>query len=173
MPGAGKSEAVSLASQRNIPFVRFGDITDEKLKSQGLPTTPENEQKIREELRASEGMDAYAKQALPKIEALLTSANTIAIDGLYSWEEYIFLKETFPTLLLIAIYAEPKIRYQRLVKRDIRPFSPLQARERDITEIEKLNKAGPIAIADFLIENNTTPKDLHKKLDGILLRING
>ncbi len=171
MPGSGKSQAVSYIAQKGIPFVRFGDVTEEKLTSLGLPVTAENEQKIREELRKTVGMDAYAKAAKPKIEALLQNAKTVVIDGLYSWEEYTFLKETFSGLLLVALYAEPAIRYERLAKRAIRKFTKEEAIKRDISEIEKLNKGGPIAIADFLLQNNTTKEDLYKQIDTILLRL--
>ena len=40
-----------------------------------------------------------------------------------------------------------------------------------LQEIERLNKSGPIAIADYLIENNGSLEDLHQKIDSLLSRI--
>lgn len=172
MPGAGKSEAANILTTKNIPFVRFGELTDEALHEKGLPLTPENERQVREQFRKDLGMAAYAIKAKPKIEAALTDHDTVALDGLYSWEEYILLKKQFPQLLLIHIFAEPSVRYSRLAKREIRPISPEEARNRDIVEIENLNKGGPIAIADYLIENNDDSMiHLQTKLEELLVRL--
>lgn len=172
MPGAGKSEAVAYLAQKNIPFVRFGDITDEGIQELGLSLTTSNERIVREKIREELGMGAYAIKSVPKIEKLLQEHKVIAIDGLYSWEEYIYLKEKFPGLILIHIYAKPINRYNRLAKRAIRPIPHDKSRERDIAEIEKLNKGGPIAIADYLIENESDNiKELYKKIDILLARL--
>ena len=172
MPGAGKSEAVSYLEQKDIPFVRFGEITDESLQSLGLPLTQENERKFREKIRAELGMAAYAIKAKSKLDSLLQKHDVIAIDGLYSWEEYIYLKRFFPGLQLVHVFAQPDIRYKRLVVRAIRPLSPEESRKRDITELEQLNKGGPIAIADYLIENNSDSlKEIHQKIDSLLARL--
>lgn len=172
MPGAGKTEATQYVTLKGIPFVRFGDITDEGIKNLGLPLTPDNEKNFREKLRQELGMAAYAIKSKPKIEALLKTHDVIAIDGLYSWEEYIFLKEAFPGLTLIHVFAEPEKRYARLSKRAVRPLSKEEAIKRDIAEIEKLNKAGPISMADYLIDNTEDNVVLlHQKIDHLLNRI--
>lgn len=173
MPGAGKSEAASyLQKEKNIPFVRFGQITDDGLKTQGLAINAENERAFRESLRSALGMAAYAIKSKDMIDALLKDHVVIGIDGLYSWEEYVFLKRQYPFLRLIHVYAEPEIRYTRLEKRKIRAFSHDQAAERDIAEIEKLNKGGPIAIANYLIVNNDDDlSHLHRQIDVIGERI--
>jgi len=172
MPGSGKSEAVSYLQKKEIPFVRFGKLTDEGVKAMGLSLTPENERLFREKIRKELGMAAYAIKAEPKIKSLLETNNVIAIDGLYSWEEYLFLKKLFPNLFLIHIFAEPQKRYERLAKRPIRPVPREKARERDITELEKLNKGGPIAIADYLIENNGDDiEELYGKIELVLNKL--
>ena len=172
MSGAGKSRAISYIEKKGIPFVRFGQITDEGLAKAGLPVTAENEKNFREKLRLDLGMAAYAMQSKEKIDAFLTAHKVIAIDGLYSWEEYIYLKKEFPNLILIHVFVEPLLRYKRLSERLIRPIGLEEARHRDIAEIEKLNKGGPIAIADYLIENNSDNIDeLHHKIDSLLKRL--
>jgi dephospho-CoA kinase len=172
MPGAGKSEAASYLQKKGIPFIRFGQLTDETVKEMGLPLTPQNERLAREKLRNELGMAAYAIKAKPKIESLLETTNVIALDGLYSWEEYVLLKEEFPQLILIHVYAEPKVRYERLSKRKIRPLTPEEARVRDVAELEKLNKGGPIAIADYMIENDTGDMvQLYTHIDELLHRL--
>ncbi len=172
MPGAGKTEVAQYLASKGIPFVRFGEITEEEVRKRGLTIVQENERMVREQIRKDEGMGAYAVRAEPKINALLKNNDTIVIDGLYSWEEYTYLKEKFPDLILVLIYAEPKKRYERLSQREIRPIPIEECYSRDVAELEKLNKGGPIAIADYLIENNTDDiSDLHKKIDSILARL--
>lgn len=169
MPGAGKSEATLYLEKKGIPFIRFGSFTDEGVSEAGLPLTTENEKLIREKLREELGMGAYAIKAKPRIDALLKENDLVAIDGLYSWEEYIYLKEFFPSLTLVNIFAEPPVRYKRLSERSIRPVSLDKAYSRDVNELEKLNKGGPIAIADYLIVNNNDDiSDLHRQIDQLL-----
>lgn len=171
MPGSGKSCAVQYLQDKGIPFVRFGDVTEEGLHAKGLPITPKTEQAFREKIRRELGMAAYAIKSLPKIEKLLLKHDVIVIDGLYSWSEYTYLKERFENLILIHIYAEPKIRYKRLRERPVRPFTEKEARVRDIAEIEALDKGGTIAIADYLVVNNANLPLLHKRIDKVLKKI--
>lgn len=169
MPGAGKSEAAIYLKSKGFPFVRFGEITDEGVKALGLSLIPENERMVREKLRQELGMAAYAIKSKPKIDKLLEENDVIVVDGLYSWEEYTYLKKKYPNFILIHIYSEPQIRYKRLSQRPIRPVSHKESRQRDIAELEMLNKGGPIAIADYLIENNSDDiNELYQKVDNLL-----
>jgi len=172
MPGAGKTEAAEYLLKKGIPFVRFGKFIEDGVKQLGLPLTAENERKVREQKRKDLGMGAMAILAQPKLKELFKTHNVIAIDGVYSWEEYTLLKKEFPGLVLVHIFAEPKKRYERLAKRSVRPLS-FKAYERDVAELEKLNKGGPIAIADYLIENDGDDiKDFYNKIDLLLDRLN-
>ena len=99
-------------------------------------------------------MGAFAKLLLSKIEEL-TKQKPVVLDGLYSWEELKILKEKFQEqLITLAIVVDKEIRYSRLEKREIRPLSNTQAKNRDIAEIENLQKGGPIVFADYYIFNN-------------------
>lgn len=171
MPGAGKSEVAQMFTEKGFFLVRLGKETEEGLIARGLLLTPENERMYREELRGKLGMAAYAIKAKPKIDALFTTAQRIVVDGLYSWEEYLYLKEAYPGLLILAVLTERAIRYERLSTRGARPFSKEEAKKRDIDEIEKVNKAGPIAIADYFIENNGTRKELRQKVEALFQRL--
>lgn len=170
MPGSGKSQVTTYLEEKGFSFVRFGQQTDEALREQGLPITPENEQNYRESIRKELGMAAYAKKAKPTIDHLLAQKDKVALDGLYSWEEYTFLKEAYSELLLLHVYAKPVVRYERLGRRSVRPLTREEAVKRDFMEIERLNKGGPIAIADFLIDNSSIDlSTLHQKVDEIVL----
>jgi dephospho-CoA kinase len=164
MTGSGKSETAKILAKRKYQIIRFGDITDELLKKQGLPVSEENEKKFRENVRKEHGMEAYAKLNLEKIKKTIETGN-VAIDGLYSWEEYLFLKNEFPKMVVLCVYAPPEERYDRLVEREIRGLTREQAMSRDRSEVEKLNKGGPIAMADYTLLNIYNLHDLDEHVD--------
>jgi dephospho-CoA kinase len=160
MPGAGKSLLAGYLGEQGFPKFRFGGITIAEVERRGWPVTPQNEKIVREEIRASEGMDAYARRALPVIHDMLARHRTAIIDGLYSFSEYKTLKAEFGAeLVVVAVVCDRSLRYTRLGQRPERPLTPTEAEWRDITEIETLEKGGPIAIADYTILNNNDKED--------------
>ena len=166
MCGSGKSIASDYFENLGYQKVYFGGVTMAKLKEAGLEINPENERAMREGLRKEYGMAAYAIILLPEIEELLSKGNVI-LDGLYSWDELKVLKEKFSNLKVIAIVVNKDKRYSRLANRKIRPFNNEEAKDRDITEIENLAKAGPIAYADYYILNDDNLDKYYKDLDNI------
>jgi len=171
MTGAGKSEVARVFEENGFIRIRFGDLTDEGMKKRGLEPNEENERLVRELLRKEHGMAAYAKLNLPRIEQ---AQSDVVIDGLYSWEEYIYLKERYgEDLYLVAVWSSPKTRYDRLSSRSSRRLTPEEAISRDRAEMENTNKGGPIAMADFTIINESTLENLMvetKKIVEILKR---
>lgn len=165
MAGSGKSLACDYFKAQGYSVLRFGNQTDLGLKEQHLPLTEANEKTYREKLRRELGMAAYAIKLEPRIRATFhPGMECIILDGLYSWEEYLYLKEKFPELKLLGIYARPEIRRQRLLKRPVRPLTEVQAKARDLAELNNLNKAEPIALADYLVINEDSITDFHEKL---------
>jgi dephospho-CoA kinase len=167
MTGSGKSEVAAVFRAAGFAVVRFGDVTDEEVKKRGLPLTEANERPVREALRREHGMAAYAILSLPRIEAALKNTDVV-VDGLYSWEEYLCLKERFgDDFIVVAAWASPRTRYERLARRPIRPLTPEQAASRDHAEIENLNKGGPIAMADRTVINEGSVDDMKRLVKGI------
>ncbi|MCX7912787.1 MAG: AAA family ATPase [Dehalococcoidales bacterium] len=174
MAGSGKSEVARFFSEQGFSVVRFGDITDETLRSRGLALTEENERAVREELRRRYGMAAYAELSLPRIDGALGKNGKVVVDGLYSWEEYLFLRERYgDRFAVVAVWAPPSVRYRRLGSRKVRPLTPAEAFSRDRAEIENLNKGGPIAMADFTVLNDASLTELREQLAKVMERLNG
>ena len=164
MTGAGKSEVARLFEEEGFTKIRFGDITDEEIRKQGLELNEENERRTREKLRKKYGMAAYAILNLSRIELELKQSSVV-IDGLYSWEEYTFLKGYFgERFCVVAVWASPKTRYARLAARAERPLTVEEAASRDEAEVEKISKSGPIAMADLTILNESSLKNLGKEV---------
>ena len=117
MAGAGKSKVARQFEKSGFTRIRFGDVTDEEVKKRGLELNEENERYVRELLRQEYGMPAYAKLNLPRIDTALKDSDVV-IDGLYSWEEYAFLKDYYgENLYLVAVWSSPATRYARLTGR--------------------------------------------------------
>ena len=173
MTGAGKSEAARLFEENGFIRIRFGDITDEEIRKRGLELNEENERYIRELLRKEYGMSAYAILNLSRID-LARKQSDVVIDGLYSWEEYTFLKTYYgEDFYVVAVWASPKTRYARLTDRSNRRLTLEEAANRDRAEVENINKGGPIAMADFTIINESSLKELKKEVKGVISRLRG
>jgi dephospho-CoA kinase len=178
MTGSGKSAVADYLVQKGWGFVRFGQIVLDIVKERGLAPTEKNERPIREQLRKEHGMAAMAILNIPKFDKILETKNLVA-DGLYSWSEYKKLKEYYGDRLLVAaVYAPPALRYQRLTERILtsddtnlrnRPATAEQAKARDYAEIENIEKAGPIAMADYTIINTGDLTELHQQVEKFLL----
>ena len=168
MPGSGKSEVARVFEANGYIKIRFGDLTDEEMKRKGLKPSEANERRVRESLRQEHGMAAYAKLSLIKIDEV-SKHSDVVIDGLYSWEEYIFLKTYCgDKILMVAVWASPRIRYSRLVGRSVRRLTEEEAASRDRAEIENVNKGGPIAMAEITIMNEASVEELRKETRRII-----
>ena len=169
MPGAGKTVCAKHLENQGFFQFRFGGIVTDEVTRRGQHINPENERVVREEFRANEGMDAIARRALPYLETALKTNQSIIIDGLYSFSEYKTLRAKFgDDMVVIAVSCTRALRYRRLTDRPIRPLTPQEAEQRDYQEIEKLEKGGPIAIADYTLDNDGEPQELLSKLDALL-----
>jgi len=153
MAGAGKSEVSRVLEKDGFKKVRFGDITDQEIMNSGMELNEESEHYVRQQLRKEHGMAAYAKLNLPRIDALLKSSD-VAVDGLYSWEEYDLLKRHYgESFWVVAVWASPGARYLRLSTRRERPLTLEEAASRDRAEIEEVNKSGPIKMVAAVHES--------------------
>jgi len=171
MTGTGKSEVAKVFEDSGFTRIRFGDVTDEEIKKRGLEPNEENERYIRELLRKEHGMDAYAKLNLPRIDET-SKYSDVVIDGLYSWEEYAFLKTYYgEDFYVVAVWSSPRTRYARLSSRLNRRLKLEEAISRDRAEIENINKGGPIAMADFTIINESSLERLKREAERITSRL--
>ena len=171
MAGSGKSEVARYFEKNGYVRIRFGDIIDEEVKKRGLPLNEANELTVRERLRQEQGMAVYAKLNLPRIDEAFLKSNVV-VDGLYSWEEFVLLKDYYgDKLKLVAVYSSPKTRHIRLVGRQVRPLTNQEAADRDKSEIQNINKGGPIALADFTIINESSLQALQEQTERIIERL--
>jgi len=169
LAGSGKSSAVEYLTKKGFPKIYFGGVIYKAMDEAGIEPTWDNQQKFREEIRRREGKDFVIKRVIKNIHDLINAGqNKIVLDGLYTWSEYKILKHEFPgQVVVIAIVTPKHLRYQRMIKRLERPMQPREVDQRDWSEIENLEKGGPIAIADYFIINDNDLTQLHQKIDAV------
>lgn len=164
--GVGKSEATQIIKDTfGYSVVYFGGQITGEVKNRGLTVGPDTERSVREELREKHGMAAIAILAEKEVREFLERDERVIIDGLYSYAELLHLQKAFTRqIYTIAVHSRKALRYQRMANRPIRPLTPDQVDQRDIHEVEALDKATPIALADFHVLNQADRSDLKSAL---------
>lgn len=175
MSGSGKSVAVDYLTSKGVPRVYFGGMIYKEMKRRGIERTEdgESEKHFREMIRETEGKDWVVRQVIDEVRHLVEAGQKrIVLDGVYSWTEMKMLKHEFPGMLtFVAVVVPKKLRYKRVAARPDRPFNAEEIRERDRSEIENLEKGGPIAAADYYVLNDGSVEQMEKKLAEILEEI--
>ncbi len=171
LPGAGKTDAGLYFQEKGFPVIAFGKIIRDTIDEQGLEHNEAVHKKMREELRAQFGVDVFAKRNLDKIEEAFTKSQMVVIDGMRSWEEYLFLKEHLKhtRIFIVHVYADKKVRYHRSAHREHRRI--VFGEQRDINELVGTNMGPTIAFADFVVKNNFSKDDFSDKLETVYRQI--
>ncbi len=172
MSGSGKSVVVDHLTDKGYPKVYFGGMIYKEMEKRGIERTEdgESEKKFREMIRETEGKDWVVKQVIEETKDLINAGQKrIVLDGVYSWTEYKTLKHEFPKMVtFLAVVVDKHLRYERVAKRPGRSFDAKAIRERDRSEIENLEKGGPIVAADYYVLNNGTVEELCDDVDKVL-----
>lgn len=173
LAGSGKSTAAVYLKEKGYPSVYFGGVVLQALRDAGQEITPENEKKMRFELREKFGKDVIVNRIVEQIQHLIDAGQKrIIADGLYTWTEYKILKKHFPReLKLIALVPPKSLRHKRIAARPDRGMTLAEVNDRDFNEIETLEKGGPIAIADYFLTNQSGMLRLKMKIDKVLREI--
>ncbi|MCJ7571122.1 MAG: flagellar hook-basal body complex protein FliE [Candidatus Thermoplasmatota archaeon] len=170
MPFSGKSEAVKIAKEQNIPVIRMGDMVWEETKKQNLELNDKNVGTIANNMRKKYGMDIWAKKTIEKIKKI-KNTDILVIDGVRNLEEVeTFKKKLGDDFLLVAIQVSDKLRYKRAMNRNRKDDSKdlAKIKERDNREISwGLNTV--IDSADMIISNEGSLEELHNKIKQVFV----
>jgi dephospho-CoA kinase len=169
MPFSGKSEAVRIAKELNIPVIRMGDMIWEETKKQGLELNDKNVGMIANNMRKENGMDIWAKRTLTKIKTFEES-DILVIDGIRNIEEIeTFEKELGKDFLLIAVQVSDEIRYNRGMirgrKDDSKDINLIIERDKRELSWGLLNV---IESADIVISNEGEIKEFQNRVKELL-----
>lgn len=165
LPGSGKTDAASYFKSKGLPVISFGKTVIDQINQKKLPHSEKAHKEVREALRIKHGKEAMAVLNLKKIKEDLKNNLIIVIEGMRSWEEYLYLKKELDEvkLVIVSIYSEKLLRYKRISKRNDR--SEHYGEERDINELVGINAGPTIAYADHVIKNNYSHNEFYDKLE--------
>lgn len=165
LAGSGKSTATEFLKEMGYEVVYFGGVVLAEVAARGLERTHENERLVREDLRAKEGMAVMAKRSVPVIRQHLDNGKRVVIDGIYSMEEVEVLRTALgDDLFIVAIHAPKRLRQQRAAVRGERSMTPEELERRDAMELQALDKARPIVLADTHVVNGGRTSELKRRL---------
>ena len=114
LPGSGKSLVSDLASEKGAIIVSMGDIIREEAKKRG-----ESTKDTARNLRAEHGEYIVSELTIKKIKQLQEKGNknVIIVEGIRSPHEVDMFKENFDDFIILSIFANPTIRFERLKNR--------------------------------------------------------
>ena len=169
MPGSGKSAALKVAHDRAIPVHRMGDAIWDEVEARGLGLTKENVGAVASDMRRTQGPDIWAQRTILMVKERPPTP-LIIIDGCRSKAEIeCFRAEFGDDMMVVAILASPRTRFERLKARqrkdDIGSWEEFE--ERDKRELE-WGLAGVIGTADRTIENEGPVESLQEEMASLL-----
>jgi dephospho-CoA kinase len=155
MPGSGKSLVVEAAVDMGYSVVVMGDVIREETQQRGLELNPQNIGQVMLELRKKGGASVVADKCVPKIEQ--QDSGKVIVDGLRSLSEVNAFKQRFTNFSLMAVYASPETRFNRIFcrKRSDDPDGWDVFHERDMRELG-VGLGNVIAMAEYLIINENS-----------------
>jgi len=169
MPCSGKSEAVQIAKEMNIPVIRMGDMVWEEVKNRKLSLNEKNVGAIADQMRKNLGMDIWAKRTLDKI-SLIKKTKHIIIDGIRNIEEIdTFKKSLGKDFIIIAVTASDETRQRRFLNRG-REDDSLNIQDLKDRDKRELNwgLGTVIASADIIVPNEDGINEFRKEIRRIL-----
>lgn len=148
MPGAGKEELLTVARGMGLPFLRMGDLVREAYAASGR--TDVTAGGFADEERRTHGRDVWARRAVERM-----SGEVFLVDGCRSMDEVRAYREICDDIVVLGIFAPPKARYERLVRRarDDAPRNVGEFEARDAREMG-WGLSDVLALADVMVTND-------------------
>lgn len=170
LPGSGKGLVSDMAIERGAIIVVMGDIIREEAKKRG-ESTKETAVNLRKEF----GENIVSELTIEKIKKLQESEenNVIIIDGIRSPHEVEMFKENFENFIILSIFANPNIRFERLKNRkredDSQDYEGF--RKRDETELG-FGIGDVISLSDKIIINESDIESFQEEINEFFKEIN-
>lgn len=166
----GKGEVAKYLIQKGFDYFSLSNVVRDLMKKRKIPITRENMISFANQLRQKYGSSVLADMVIKHLDM---TTNCI-IDSIRNPGEVIAFRK-IDKFVLLNIISSPEIRFERIKKRnrpgDPKTFEEFQEMEKkelkdkenfkqQLLECEKLS--------DYKIENNSSLKQLYKKIDNIL-----
>ena len=166
LPGSGKSLVSDIAIERGAMIVSMGDIIREEAKKRG-----ESTKDTAQNLRAEFGQYIVSELTIKKIKKLQEEGieNKIIVEGIRSPHEVNMFKEKFYNFIILSIFANPTLRFERLKNRmredDSTDYNEFKAR--DQMELD-FGIGDVISLSDKIIINESDLESYTAKINKFL-----
>ena len=169
LPGSGKSLVSEIAIKRGAVTVSMRDIIREEAKKRG-ESTKETAQKLREEF----GQYIVSELTIKKVKKLQEEdpESKIIVEGIRSPHEVDMFKENFEDFIILSIFANPSLRFERLKLRMREDDSTDYAefKNRDQMELD-FGIGDVISLSDKIIINESDLESYINKINEFLDKI--
>lgn len=166
LPGSGKSLVSEIAAKKGAAVVSMGDIIREEAKKRG-----ESTKDTAQNLRAEFGQYIVSELTIKKIKKLQEEGieNKIIVEGIRSPHEVNMFKENFDNFIILSIFANPTLRFERLKNRmredDSTDYNEFKAR--DQMELD-FGIGDVISLSDKIIINESDLESYTAKINKFL-----
>ena len=160
-----------LESKYKAENCRFSTILRDVLNRIEVPIDRENLQQLSTILRQNFGEDVLAKVIASDVNKM--KSDIVVVDGVRRMADIKYLND-LPNFFLTVIDADPKIRYERLVKRNENTGDNKKTYEQFLKDHEaEADREVPIVIkeAKYKINNNSSLAHLYKQIDGLVAKL--
>jgi dephospho-CoA kinase len=170
MPGCGKEEALAVAQGLGFSIIRMGDVVREEASRRLLPITDATVGGMANAERQVHGLGVWAERTVPRIRG-----DRVLVDGLRGRAELEVFRNAFgDALVVVAVHASPKTRYERMLRRrrtdDAGSLEAFHAR--DLRELG-WGLGEVIAMADVMLVNEGTLDEFRRQAKAALERLHG
>ncbi len=169
--GSGKDTTIQLLFEMvKGGMVHMRDVVEEEIRKRGMPITNESLREVATSMRKELGYDIMAKRSIPHVKKALERHSLVIINSIKDMEETeLYEKELKENILLLAVYASPRTRFERLSRRglkwDMKDYKSFVWR--DMKELG-WGLGSAISLADYTIINEGSMKDLKESVSRFL-----
>jgi dephospho-CoA kinase len=172
--GAGKGTVVDYLTTKGFTHYSARDFITHEIERRGLPIDRDSMTMVANDMRSTHSPSYIAEMLYD--EAASAGKNAV-IESLRTEGEILSLRQK-GNFYLLAVDANPKLRYERIILRasetdkiSFEKFLADEEREMHATDPNKQNLARCIELADERLVNNGTVNDLYVQVDNILKKI--
>ena len=163
---SGKDTAADFIAEKfGYAKYNFSDVLKEMLTAMKKEPTKENMIMLGSRLRKESGMDALAK----RLDRKITKSGKIVLVGPRSKEEIDYFRAKHPELKIVLVSAGHEKRFKRRSNEDPQKKEGFFGRDKNDIESKGLEKA--IQAAQFEIRNDSTKKELFRKIEELMERL--
>ena len=171
--GSGKGTVVDyLVNKRGFTHYSVPAFIREEVARRGLPDNRDSMHIVGNALRAEHSPGYIVDQLYEKA---IADGGSAVIESIRSIGEVTSLKSKSNPVFMLAIDADPTIRYERVLQRksykdsvSFEKFVADEAREMNDPDPNGMNISGCIKLADAIIINDGTIEELHDKIEKLM-----